>query len=80
MWQNQKLMKKIIETIKELKAQHKALEPALMGLTDKELTKQQRDKIEAQADDIRQRLLVAYDVFFVYTLAISKHNKKHETK
>ncbi len=69
-------MKKIIETIQELKAQHKALEPALMGLTDKELTKQQRDKIEAKADDIRQRLLVAYDVFFVYTLAIEKHKAK----
>ena len=51
-----------------------------MGLTDKELTKQQRDKIEAQADDIRQRLLVAYDVYFCYTLAISKHHKKNETK
>lgn len=71
-------MKKIIETIQELKAQHKALEPALMGLTDKELTKQQFKKIEAQADDIRQRLLVAYDVYFVYTLAISKHHKKNE--
>jgi len=73
-------MKKIIETIQELKRQHKALEPALMGLTDKELTKQQFKKIEAQADDIRQRLLVAYDVFFVYTIAISKHHKKNETK
>ena len=73
-------MIKIIETIQELKSQHKALEPALMGLTDKELTKQQRDKIEAKADDIRQRLLVAYDVYFCYTLAISKHHKKNETK
>ena len=69
-------MIKIIETIQELKAQHKALEPALMGLTTKELTKQQRDKVEAQADDIRQRLLVAYDVFFVYTLALKKHKAK----
>ena len=69
-------MKKIIETIQELKAQHKALEPALIGLTDEELTEGQRDKIEAQADDIRQRLLVAYDVFFVYTLAIEKHKAK----
>ena len=69
-------MKKIIETIQELKAQHKALEPALMGLTTKELTKQQFKKIEAKADDIRQRLLVAYDVFFCYTLAISKHKAK----
>ncbi|MCK5345767.1 MAG: hypothetical protein KAR20_20295 [Candidatus Heimdallarchaeota archaeon] len=69
-------MKKIIETIQELKAQHKALEPALMGLTDEELTEGQRDKIEAQADDIRQRLLVAYDVFFCYTLAIEKHKAK----
>lgn len=69
-------MIKIIEAIQELKRQHKALEPALMGLTDKELTKQQRDKTEAKADDIRQRLLVAYDVFFCYTLAISKHKAK----
>ncbi len=69
-------MIKIIETIQELKSQHKALEPALMGLTDKELTKQQRDKAEAKADDIRQRLLVAYDVYFVYTLAIEKHKAK----
>ena len=69
-------MKKIIEAIQELKAQHKALEPALMGLTDKELTKQQFKKIEAQADDIRQRLLVAYDVYFVYTVAIEKHKAK----
>ena len=69
-------MKKIIEAIQELKAQHKALEPALMGLTDKELTKQQRDKTEAKADDIRQRLLVAYDVYFVYTIAIEKHKAK----
>ena len=73
-------MKKIIEAIQELKSQHKALEPALMGLTDKELTEGQRDKVEAKADDIRQRLLVAYDVYFVYTLAISKHHKKNETK
>jgi len=77
MWQNQKpIMIKIIEAIQELKAKHKALEPALMGLTDKELTKQQRDKIEAQADDIRQRLLVAYDVYFVYTIALEKHKAK----
>lgn len=73
-------MKKIIETIQELKDQHKALEPALMGITTKQLTEGQRNKVEAKADDIRQRLLVAYDVFFVYTLALKKHHKKHETK
>ncbi len=73
-------MIKIIETIQELKSQHKALEPALMGLTDKELTKQQFKKIEAKADDIRQRLLVAYDVYFCYTIALEKHHKKNETK
>ena len=73
-------MKKIIETIQELKDQHKALEPALMGITTKELTEVQRNKIEAKADDIRQRLLVAYDVYFCYTIAIEKHNQKNETK
>lgn len=67
-------MKKIIDRIRELKAELKTLEPALMGLVSPELTMKQHRKVTEQAADLRARLLTAYDVFFLYTTAWN--NKK----
>jgi len=70
-------MEKVIARIRELKAELKELEPALM-LTDKELNIKEHlcEYIKAydKAKDLRARLLTAYDVFFLYTTAWN--NKK----
>jgi hypothetical protein len=60
---------KIIERINQLKAELKELEPALMGLVNPELTLQEHRKVTKQAAELRARLLSAYDVFFLYTVA-----------
>ena len=69
-----KQMEKVIARIKELKAELKTLEPALMGLDSPELTYQEHIKVTEQAADLRAKLLTAYDVFFLYTVAWN--NKK----
>ena len=74
-------MKKVIARIRELKAELKALEPALMGLVNPELTLQEHRKVTKQAAELRARLLSAYDVFFLYiTSWDNKKLKKGEVK
>ncbi len=69
-----KVMQKVIARIRELKAELKTLEPALMGLDSPELTYQEHIKVTEQAAELRAELLTAYDVFFLYTTAWN--NKK----
>lgn len=68
-------MKKIIDRIRELKAELKAVSAKRSALLEERLKlnlwieKEDIQILTEQAADIRARLISAYDVFFLYTVA-----------